>query len=527
VSPKGIFGQGELPSSDKYVYPPSRNRLVLIGLGAALGAGLLIWGAVTFLGAAAIITGPVSSAHANLANQCESCHSEGATVSNEKCAACHEEQADSIGIYALTSHYVYRSADYRRAAARDGEPTCGGCHKEHRGRTAPLTDVSDPQCVACHGVAHEDAQVRHPAVRAFDAKNHPDFEVVKRTEDGGLRFMHDLHVREIEKHERLDSNERACLYCHNPRPGGADFFPISYARHCAACHLKADGTEWVRVVSSIDPQHPGVMTPQAIGALREPGTLWTRSTGPLDFQNQPGEIRKRAVVHRDPWVLFNLRRLRDARYRTGPLADLLEATPEVPPADARVLYEEALQTLRTQASELESSPNLLLRQDLKTIQSRLGEIERRLNDPTTPLPVEPFAVDAHARRAMPATTSADFDSVASRLTRPCQTCHEVRNTAIARVASDQRVMRRAKFDHRKHLVQRRCLDCHRRIPIRAVADSSHATPSERDMASIQNLPSMSTCVTCHTRGKASTECVMCHDFHPKKTRPSEIPLVLE
>jgi hypothetical protein len=269
------------------------------------------------------------------------------------------------------------------------------------------------------------------------------------------------------------------------------------------------------------------MAAHTIRSLGGPGTAWTRGVSDRDFVIGDEGVRRRAVVHRDPWVLFNVRGLREVLYPGGVIADLLEATPNVGPADSRTLYEEAVGTLRAQVEELEGRPYPALRNDLQKVRRQLAGVERRLRNPATPLPTEPFSFDTLAGSSVSPNQAARLAEVASLVARPCETCHRVEHATIARVSGDQRTLVRATFDHRKHLVQSRCLDCHRQIPIRALADTSKAAPPDRDMAAILNLPSIETCVDCHTKGKASTACATCHDFHPKRTRPSELPLALE
>jgi len=524
MSPKGEYGRGGLPISSKYVYPRPRNPLLLAGLAAGLALALLVWGVWAFKGSAAVVAGPVSSAHANFANDCESCHLKGGAVANEKCAACHEEAADPIGLYSYASHYVYRSGDYRRAHTHDGERSCGSCHREHRGRTASLTRVPDSECIGCHGPTPTQARAPHPVITGFDLRHHPEFAAIGKPDDASLRFTHDFHVREIAKEEKLHSSEDACLYCHNPAPGGASFLPLSFDRHCQPCHLKRSSTEWVPLTASLDAPVPAAVSPREIAAHGGPGTAWARG-GAQDYEESGGRIRKRMLVHRDPWVLFNLRRLRSTLYGSGRIADLLVASPDVPSDGATALYAEALRTLRAQADEMRHDP--ALRKDLEVVERRMDDVERRLRNPATSLPVEPFAIESRVRKPMGAEEAARFDSVTVWLTRECQTCHQVEHETIVRVASDQRTFLRARFDHREHLVQRRCLDCHQRIPIRPIADTHPPAPSSKDMAAIQNLPGRSTCITCHAPGKAEATCVSCHDFHPRKTRPSEVPLALE
>jgi uncharacterized membrane protein len=96
-----------------------------------------------------------------------------------------------------------------------------------------------------------------------------------------------------------------------------------------------------------------------------------------------------------------------------------------------------------------------------------------------------------------------------------------------RVQRDQQVLRRAQFNHRAHIVQRRCLECHTEIPIIAQADSAKAVPASLDRAAIQNIPGIENCRVCHNANETSNRCVTCHYFHPNKTNRSSMLLYLD
>jgi hypothetical protein len=120
-----------------------------------------------------------------------------------------------------------------------------------------------------------------------------------------------------------------------------------------------------------------------------------------------------------------------------------------------------------------------------------------------------------------------MNELAESLTQPCRQCHTVANASIVRVQKDQQVLRRAQFNHRAHIVQRRCLECHIEIPIVAQADSAKAVPASLDRAAIQNVPGIENCRVCHSANEASNRCVTCHYFHPNKTNRSSMLLYLD
>ncbi len=142
-SSKGTFGQTGLPLSKRYLIPVSRRRMLLIGAGIA--GSLLLFAVFDLLReqTSFISNGPLSSNHAILESDCAACHDRFDSVTSENCSVCHEKFGDQFGVYTFSSHYVYRSGDFARVSARDGESPCFACHVEHVGRLREITEVLD------------------------------------------------------------------------------------------------------------------------------------------------------------------------------------------------------------------------------------------------------------------------------------------------------------------------------------------------------------------------------------------------
>jgi len=512
---KGQLGDANLPISKKYALPVSRNPLLWLGLAAALVA--LAYAAYNFeFGHGAFLaSGPLSSAHANLQSDCASCHVAFETVTDANCQVCHEKLGDELGVYSYASHYLYRSGDFQRVKPHEGEMPCASCHPEHRGRDGRLTVVADSQCLGCH-----------PFGSFNDA--HPQFAALSQPDAGSLKFPHVHHVREVMKREELQDMETACLYCHNPREDGKTFQPMDFDRHCDACHLTTStGTPRLAIAK---PDQPGALTLADIQRRNEPGSLWAFYTNPNEFRELGGRfVSKSPVHHRDPWVMENLRQFRKMVYPDAGLADLLAASPEAPPHEARTLYREAIETLRGYALELRSRPEPEIQQELARIEDVLDKAERRLaDDPYLPLDVTEFPLSLLAVNPdLDPERAAEIRSLANDLTEPCRVCHELENLTIARVQADQRTLRRAEFNHRAHILQRRCLDCHHEIPIRELTAGQERVSADLDRAEIQNLPGIEDCRQCHNETLASNQCVSCHQFHPDKSKRSHLLLYLD
>jgi predicted CXXCH cytochrome family protein len=502
---KGFFTAHRFAVAAEYLALTSRARLFVGGgvFGLVLIAFFL---ADAFVGRAAAVTGSLSESHALFARDCSTCHTPGDGATNAKCQSCHLRSGGDPAMFSFPRHYEYHSGNVDRAAPAHKEASCASCHREHRGREGALTRVADAQCVSCHMTG------------SFE-KGHPEFEFVakKLSDRANLKFQHVLHVRELMDRDSLKEAEASCLTCHRPKSDGRAFEPISYATGCDGCHLRAtEATPWLPLRSGAA---PGAVTLAEIRKASEPGSQWAEHWNPNEFTEQGGRIRKRPVYHADPWVLDNTRRLRRELYPGADLADLLRTSPEVSARDSRLLYAEAIQTLKGQIETLagDSSPDV--QRELGVLRQVMKEVERRV-DGSAPLDQTKLAVSDANRdttRSEPA-----YRVLVDSLTQPCQLCHFVEKATIRRVQTDQRSLERAEFNHRAHVVHARCLDCHGVIPIRESLAANVDPPPERDRADILNLPSIATCRACHTDRAAPTRCTSCHVFHPDKSHLSRL-----
>ncbi len=526
-SSKGVFSKAELPLAKSYVYPAGRSRLILLGIALAslVAAPLLV--NVLFLNSSFISNGPLTTDHANFENECSSCHVSFASVTNDKCSVCHEKFGDDLGIYTFHAHYVYRSRDFTRAFDREGESKCFGCHAEHLGREALLTSVDDGKCVDCH------------AYGSFN-RDHPQFDFIAQSlpDDANLKFTHIQHMLRVRQQEGLDDVEQVCLECHNPQQDGRHFEAIDFERHCSACHM--GGTERTAQFRARDPGVPIIrgegaevrvsLGVETLEAIRRRGGLedqWAQTASPNEFRTSGRLVMKTKVYHKDPWIMHNLKAIRRAIYPSLGLADLLVASPDVQPHDVKLLYEEALETLESQAVALRQSSEPWVPNELRRLNALLRTVRKKLEDHNTVLDESQFLLAETENPALPSEQVQALKGFADRLTAVCQKCHRVSNATIARVQKDQRVLRRAKFDHRAHVLQRRCLDCHNSIPFLSYLDESTSPSADEDHAGIQNLPGIEQCQSCHSSELASNQCSTCHFFHSNKENRSRLLLYVE
>ncbi len=521
---KGFFGRIGLPVAKSYVYPKSRNRPLLLGLVGAFVALALLLADISLERNAWISGGPLSSNHAGFEDDCETCHTPFQAVSDEKCMVCHDKFGEELGVHTFDAHYVYRSADYTRAFQRDQEIPCFGCHSEHGGREAAITTVSDVNCVSCHDF--DSFSTGHPQF-AFVAESAPD--------DDSLLFTHIRHLKRVQEQESLDDLEEACLYCHNPRQNGTGFEAIRFDLHCNSCHLGTRPKTRSANLPTKDPGRPilmgkgeesslnlGVERLETIRTRQGPGERWTLSANPTEFRARGNRVMKTRVHHLDPWIMHNLRMLRRVLYPSAGLADLLKSSGSVAPGETRVLYREALETLEQYSQGLHARTDRVMQKELEQIDQLLGSLKDELKNDRTPLDDSPFQLSLRPNPELAPEQIQEINEFVEALVQPCKLCHRVPLATISRVQKDQAVLHRAEFNHRAHIIERRCLDCHNDIPFLDYQTEMPEVGVDFDNASIQNLPSIEVCRECHTPTQASSRCSTCHRFHPSRLNQSRL-----
>lgn len=148
-----------------------------------------------------------------------------------------------------------------------------------------------------------------------------------------------------------------------------------------------------------------------------------------------------------------------------------------------------------------------------TFDRMMAALGRRIDAAPGAYDPEPFRLGEPDAR-LTAEQLDDVDAFAARVAEPCLQCHTVERATIRRVQRTQSILRRARFDHRPHVLLRDCLGCHTRIPIAERVDGGGPIPAELDNAAVQNVPGIETCRACHTPDLSFDRCRTCHDFHP-------------
>jgi len=530
---KGTFGVARLSVALKYVFPDRRRAMMRLGGIVCLALLLYFLADFFLLKSNFTASGPVSTYHATFEKDCRKCHdTKSREVTDENCSVCHEKagakaESDSVTlaatqlVYTFDSHYLYRSMDLSRVQAKmqeydDRSMPCYACHPEHLGRQAMITEVPDSRCLDCHKYG------------SFN-KDHPEFDVIAGImpddtplsvpDDSTLKFTHIRHIKEVIKKQKVVDVERACLYCHNSQPDGKSFKPIEFDDHCSgsSCHI-TEATPDLPVSNSA-----GVQTLETIRNRRGVGTQWATFMNPRVFQisDDGTTVTKQIIEHEDPWVTENLKRLRRQLYPELEFAELLKGSgrlnSQTDQALMATVYQEALQSLQTYAGGLRSRLEPEIQDDLDRIEAQIKKAQRMFRDQMNSGASLQFMPEPAAPNP-----NSEIETLVSDLTKEvCQKCHVVAKASIQRVAKDQRVLRRAEFDHRAHILDRRCLECHDQIP------PGNMSENLKYRSIVQNVPGIENCRECHNPGQSSNRCVTCHYFHPNKTNRSSLLLYLD
>lgn len=221
-------------------------------------------------------SGPLSSAHASLKDDCQSCHVEPfVTVTDSACVNCHTGEHKKLSAaHANASTATLLAA---RAPLSGGEKflasvgeafnkpqgRCTQCHTEHEG-AGPMPATPQAFCADCHdGMS---GRIKTGLGDAADfGVDHPQFRPLVRPAVGaklvrasldrnpvdisGLKFPHDVHMDKKGGVARMAASfagrygfTRAglqCADCHSVERDGVSFKPVDMEADCAMCHSLA------------------------------------------------------------------------------------------------------------------------------------------------------------------------------------------------------------------------------------------------------------------------------------------------
>jgi len=195
--------------------------------------------------------GKMSPAHAVLVAKCDACHlktasSFSAKAGDQACLACHDGPI----------HHANQTFT----------PNCSSCHEEHQGRMR-LAATADASCTQCHADLRTAGE---PTKYVRDIENfgagHPEFAALRpgAVDPGTIKLNHAVHLKKNLKGPNGEPVQMDCDDCHRPptsaqplRFGSATgmpvaisqkselpvaisarayMAPVTYAKHCVACH---------------------------------------------------------------------------------------------------------------------------------------------------------------------------------------------------------------------------------------------------------------------------------------------------
>lgn len=226
------------------------------------------------------LSGPLSSAHASLKKDCQSCHVEPfVAVTDTACVNCHTGEHKAMS----TAHADAPTAMLLAARHPPGvgekilagfasafnrpQGRCVDCHTEHEG-AGPMPPTPQKFCADCHdGMQGRLKDAGHPTLLADAADfgtSHPELRPLVRTAPGakptravpgqpwrdynGLKFPHDMHLQATGGVARMAASFRGrydfgqkleCENCHRPEADGIRIKPVEMERDCAMCHSLA------------------------------------------------------------------------------------------------------------------------------------------------------------------------------------------------------------------------------------------------------------------------------------------------
>ncbi len=221
-------------------------------------------------------TGPLSQAHAHLADGCASCHvPERLTSVSTGSSSFFPIVNDRIERGAPSFERIDRACAKCHQQHTFHEPnvianrSCSACHQEHQG-PGPMAAVVSLDCAFCHNSGpvmqasakrgkqlpparfHLNAKMVNPRnvtlqlprppdgyTRTFASFNdgHPGFQLQRENvrDNNVLRFNHQRHLNSSDI-PLVEGKKLDCNYCHRPEANGRYMQPISFAAHCQECH---------------------------------------------------------------------------------------------------------------------------------------------------------------------------------------------------------------------------------------------------------------------------------------------------
>jgi hypothetical protein len=458
--------------------------------------------------------GPVWAGHAMWEHDCRACHvpfepiksdaafaprgSSRLAGSDQRCSACH-------------SGPIHHANQLSQKAE-----SCGGCHRDHRGRDADLNRIPDSQCTICHADLPQAIQGGPPSlepsflnVTRFDL-DHPDFAIRASSTDGlgaivgrlsgdgappldpsNLKFNHALHLEAgIDSgftFADLEPEDR-------PRFGWTTSTPLEskVTLDCTSCHLLDSGDRPADLGPNTSNVSPG-------GPPRSSGDYLV----PISFENHCQACHKLTVgvpeTGQQPIEVPHRLQPSELRKFLGRAfaAEVLDADPSL--------------LDRPAGGPEPADPEATDRAETMTIDSLLG----LLSEETARLPGSRPQASTLGDELREKLRNAEGTLYLG--TQTCTECHSYEEPR-SREPSDWKVrptnvpeiwFSHARFSHSAH----RAVNC----------DQCHGGAGSSTTSDDVLMPPISDCRSCHApeevhrgalvRGGARFDCVECHRYH--------------
>lgn len=211
--------------------------------------------------------GEVTKSHANIESNCSACHTaadgglttwvhsafdeEIALKDSALCLKCHTEMGkDALFVHgvsvdrlsviteqiqvkkeSISTPLALKLASFTGHPATNHQLACSTCHREHHGREASLTQLTDLQCQACHTKQFESFEHGHPSLG--------DYPYQRRSR---IYFDHAAHLNryfvkdEFKRTMPQGQTPDSCSSCHTPDATNRIMLTGSFEKTCASCH---------------------------------------------------------------------------------------------------------------------------------------------------------------------------------------------------------------------------------------------------------------------------------------------------
>lgn len=243
--------------------------------------------AITYANSTMVLKpGPITSMHASI-GECKSCHSNlkpgqfgwvhsvfaaaDPRQDSEACLTCHKMTKSALNPHGLKGDALEVLTDRLRASNTTKLPSashriqntlfpfqkamskgvfCATCHKEHKGGSFNIQDITDARCHTCHTSQFTEFDKDHPEFGSYPFRRRP-----------GIFFDHVTHSNKhfpdtVKENDPSKPVPATCADCHQPGANKSRMSVKPFEQICSACHIgqivgadRATGPKGVPVIT--------------------------------------------------------------------------------------------------------------------------------------------------------------------------------------------------------------------------------------------------------------------------------------